>query len=41
MYSYKNGSIRSNKVIRIKYHYVSLKKKREERKRNGKKNLDC
>ena len=34
MYNYKNGFIRSNKVIRIRYHYVSLtkKKRREEKK---------
>ena len=34
MYSYKNGFIRSNKVVRIRYFYITfLKKKgREEKK---------
>ena len=38
MYSYKNGFIRSNKVIRVWYHYVSFTKKkgREEKKWKGK-----
>ena len=32
MYSYKNGSIRSNKVLRIRYVYISFKKRRKRGK---------
>ena len=31
MYNYKNGFIKSNKVIRIWYHYVSFQKKKKAR----------